>query len=104
MEVVQVCPACGNQLFTNPDGERQIGHPVPVQMTDLSLPDLEEDHPTSMRFDGDPRPRGHCTPNLNGNRLRQHHSIMGFFRALSIDNVREGRRLDNCLTFVSIRV
>ena len=56
MQVMQVGLACRNQLFPNPDGERQIGQPVSVQVSYFSPPGMEEDHSTAMRFRSDSRP------------------------------------------------
>jgi hypothetical protein len=70
---MQVCPACGNQFFTNPERKRQTGETISMQMTDLAPTHSEENNPP--RFYDDLWLVGYFTLNPRGNRIRQHHSI-----------------------------
>ena len=70
--VMQVCSACSNQFFTNPNGKREIRESVAVQMPDLAMSHMEEDQPSNMRRDSNSGPGGYFTLNLRGNRLARH--------------------------------
>src|SRR5215831_3532511 len=70
--VMQVCSACSNQFFTDPNGKREIRESVAVQMPDLAMSHMEEDQASNMRRDSNSGPRGYFTLNLRGNRLARH--------------------------------
>jgi len=61
---------CRHKLFSNANREWQIGQTISVQVSDLPLPDVEEDHSPAVSFRSDTGPGGHFPVNLYGNRVR----------------------------------
>src|SRR5262245_58296010 len=72
VQVVKIGFTSGNELFPNANWKREVCQLVPVQVTDLALANVEEDHASTMRLDPHSGPRGHFALNLNPNRLQRH--------------------------------
>lgn len=67
---MKVYLSCGYKLFSNADREWQIGQAISVQVFNLTLPDMEEDHSPAVGLRRDSGPGGHLPVNLYGNRVR----------------------------------
>jgi hypothetical protein len=71
MQIMQIRLACSDQLFSNSDGERQVGKSVSVQVADFALPHSKEDDAAAMSVHGNLRPGSHFVLNSYGDRFRQ---------------------------------
>jgi len=65
MQVMKIRTPFSNQLLTNPDGKREIGHAAAMQVPDLALTNVEEHHAAAVGF------HIHCGPGSNSLRIRQ---------------------------------
>jgi hypothetical protein len=66
MEIVWGGFAFGNEFLANADREREVGHPVSMQMPEFSSSDIKEHHSTAMSLYGDTGPRRQFTLDLLG--------------------------------------
>jgi hypothetical protein len=60
----------GHKLLSNADREWQVGQTISVQVPDLTLPDVEEDHAPAVSLRRNSGPGTHFPVNLCGNRVR----------------------------------
>src|SRR5688572_27017890 len=70
VKIMKVYFPCGHKLLSYAHREWQIGQTISVQVSDLTFPDVEEDHPPAVSFRRDSGPGGHFPLNLCGNRVR----------------------------------
>ena len=73
MKVVKIRFSFCDKFFPDAYGERKICQPAPMQVTNFTTADVEENHSTAMRFGRDSRPRRNFTLNLCGDRVHEHH-------------------------------
>ena len=72
MQVVQRRLPVRHELFANADRKRQIRQALSVQMTDLPVSNMEEDHSVRIDVDTHLGPGAHFTLNALGNGVRRH--------------------------------
>jgi hypothetical protein len=60
---VEVYFSFRDEPLANANGKRQVREAIPVQVPDLTPSDVKEDHPATMNFGSDTRPRGDFSVN-----------------------------------------